>query len=84
MIYTADNRQLLTINELADVFSCSTNYMRVILDRFNTQKIRFKDKGYYIDFNDDFKDKLRQFMNLLHTKKSIKILEILDRIAAAP
>ena len=41
-------------------------------------------KGYYIDFNDDFKDKLRQFMNLLHTKKSIKILEILDRIAAAP
>ena len=80
MIYTDDNRRLLTVKELASLFECSKCSINLALDRFNTQRIKYKDKMTYIEFNDDFINKFRAFTELRQNKKSYKILEIIKSL----
>lgn len=80
MIYTNDNRLLMTVNELKQLFSCSYSYIDIILNRFDFPRIKFKNRGTYIDINKDFAYKVCDFMRVINNKKSRKIIEILENL----
>lgn len=80
MLYTKDDKLLLTTQEMADLFRCSYTYINTILNRFTFTKYRDTKRRYHINLNQDFVKDMTDFMSRLHTKKSEKILEILAQL----
>lgn len=78
MIYTHDNRLLMKIKEVAELFKCSQPYLHLILDRYNIPQIKYKNRGKYLEINKDFTSEIRDFITRKNNKKTKEISKILD------
>lgn len=79
MIYTKDDKLLLKISELSELFKCTYTYIRPILCRYNFTKY-WNEKPHYILFNEDFIQELKTFMSMRQSKRARKIVSILEQI----
>lgn len=80
MIYTNNNKLLMTVTELTAVLDCSYTYLNTIIGRFDFPRVKYKDRGKFIEVNKNFCYKMCDFLRVIDNKKAHKVIKKIEEL----